>query len=503
VAHDTVSLLRSLDFMAAAAQSGVEVPLVELARLGKALKDNAIEASLQKAAGVGYPMQGVPFDSSSVPGGDYAPLVPQSIQSTFDIVTAKEDQLVFQKKITTTDVTQPVFEYTQLRRYGGTAMSPFVTETGVPGLSKSDYGRKTVRMKYMATLRQLTDVAMMTQLLSGVGQARALEASNGSFELALRHEKFLFHADSRINPLEYDGLIASVEAEAPANVIDMEGRTPSGQELQTYLGHLVSPPIYGVPDSVMMTPLHYQWYVNNLVQFKRGDLAVSGPLSLFANQVKIGSYRGEVPFEQIPFLPWDVNPIPRTEGHAPPAPLVPAFAVVADADSRWRGPDVAGRDFYYTFEMVGDNGATRTGVIGPVNLAAGDAVRVDFADGAVAQAEAGSIRSYNAFRASVPAGDPAPTNDRDFKFCGRYARNQANAGATRFFDRNHTRPDTAPIIIGQHTPDVIEWKSFLPVTMRPLQASYSRTEQFLLTMFGALKVGNPNRIIVLKNCGWA
>jgi hypothetical protein len=495
-------LQAQLDRLVGFAAAGAEVPIGELVQLSNALRANAYKSTLSKA-GITGTLQGMPFDSSTIPGSEYAPLVPQSIQPIWDNVTAREEDLVFQKKIVSSDVTAPVFEYTQLRKYGGTAVSPFVSEVGVPAITASDYARQTVRMKYMAVFRQLTDVLMNTQLLPSIGQARAVEAANGSFSLALQHEKFLFWADSAINPLEYDGIIASVERREPDNVIDMEGRVPSGLELQSYLGILVSPPIYGRPKEVLMTPRHYQWYNNSLYPLRRSEATSDGPLTLNTKGITIGTSRGSIPFVEVPFMQWEENPILRTEGDGPPAPLTPVLAAVAGGtSSKWKAADVNGLDFYYTFEMVGDNGATRTVNVGPVNLVAGESVQIDFPDGAAPAADAQSIRSYTAFRATVPAGSAAPTDSRQYFFCGRWARNVANGGDSRFVDHNHTRPRTAPIIILQYESDVLEWKSFLPVTMRPITISRSRTEQFLLTMFGALKVGNPKRILVLKNVGY-
>jgi hypothetical protein len=495
-------LQTQLDRLVGFAAAGSEVPISELVHLSNALRANAYKSSLVKA-GITGTLQGVPFDSSTIPGSEYAPLVPQSIQPIWDNVTAREEDLVLQKKIVSSDVTAPVFEYTQLRKYGGTAVSPFVSEVGVPAITNSDYARQTVRMKYMAVFRQLTDVLMNTQLLPSIGQARAVEAANGSFSLAMMHERFLFWADSAINPLEYDGILASVERREPENVIDMEGRTPSGLELQSYLGILVSPPIYGRPKEVLMAPRHYQWYNNSLYPLKRADAVSDGPLTLNTKGITIGTSRGSIPFQEVPFLAWDENPILRTEGDGPPSPLVPVLTAVAGGtSSKWRAADVNGRSFYYTFEMVGDNGATRTVNVGPINLVAGESVQVDFPDSNAQSMDALSIRSYNVFRADVPAGDPAPTDSRLYYFCGRYGRNAANAGDTRFVDHNHTRPRTSPIVILQYESDVLEWKSFLPVTMRPITISRSRTEQFLLTMFGALKVSNPKRILVLKNVGY-
>jgi hypothetical protein len=430
-------LLYQLDALKGAAMSGSEVPLETLRALHGALRDNMMKASqgssLRKA-GVGYPIAN-PQDSSTVPGGDYAPLVPQSIQPMYDIVTADSRHLVLTGKLASSDVTSPVTEWTRLTRFGGTMTSPFIPEAGVPAITQTNYDRQVVRMKYMATFRQLTDVLAQTSLLSGVGAARALEAANGSMDLALQQERWLLWSDSAINPLEYDGLIAAIERGASTNVYDAEGATVSGQELQTYAAFVVSSPNYGEPVEYLMCPRHFTWYTNQLVPFRRADMAVAGPLTLAAGKISVGTYQGEIPFTVMPLLEPIHHPMDRTEGDGPPTAFVPVGATVAGGTtSKWRAADVAGLEFYYTFVIVGDAGATRTVNVGPFTLAAGQALEFSFADNAAALSGIGSVRYYVAYRATVAAGAAAPTDPALFFQCGRYGRNIIGGATTEFID---------------------------------------------------------------------
>ncbi len=500
-------LLMRLEGLKGAAYSGSEVPIAELRALESALRDNmrkAAQSTSLAKAGVGYPMVAAPQDSNTTPGGAYAPLVPQSIQPVYDTVTAGAQHLTLQKKIKKTSVTTPVYEYMQLQRYGGTETSPFVSEAGVPAITQSHFNRKSVRMKYMAVFRQLTDVLLNTQLFNGVGAARAIEANNGSMELALHQERYLVWGDSQVNPLEYDGIIASTERQVPENVIDMEGRTISGQELQAHIARIVSAPYFAEPSEVMMCPRHLAWYENQLLPYRRGDLSTDGPLTWHTGQLSVGTYQGRVPFSVMPLLEPLQHPLDTAEGDGPPSALTPVLSAVAapaGTTSKWYAADVNGLDFYYTFVIVGDGGSRRTVNVGPISLSAGQAVQIDVPDGGEGESGLGSVRSYVVFRATVPTGT-VPSSSQEYFRVGRYARNNANAGASRFYDLNHSRPNTSPIIVMDYNPNVVEWMDFLPVTMRPITISRSTTEQFLLTMFGALRMGNPRRLLVFKNVGF-
>ena len=495
-------LLLSLDRLQSLAARGGDVQIAELRQLQHALNQNMLKSHAElRKAGVGYPLQGMPFDSSTIPGGSYAPLVPQSIQPIIDNATFTEDTLVFWKMLAKQSVTTPVLEWVRRKSYGGTATSPFIAEGGVPAITQSEFDRNVVRMKYMAVFRQVTDVLANTQLLGNVGQARALEAADGAIELLFRQEKFLFHADSSVNPLEYDGLVASIEKGAPQNVFDAQGATISGQELQEIIGQLVSAPNYASPTHVLMSPRHYAWYQNSLLPFKRGDLAVNGPLTFNTQGISVGWSRGSVPLTEVVHMAWDEHPIIRTQGDGPPASV--GVSVADDtgvSGSKWRSQDVAGLDFYYTLEAVGDQGVTRLPIAGEVVIAAGGSAEITLVDNAAPLSGTASVRYYNVFRAAVPTGSAAPTDPRKFYFVGRKPRNpDAN---TVIVDLNEQRPNSAPMIIIQNRPDVLEWREFLSTTMRPITLSRTTLEQFLLMMFGALKVSVPTKMFLIKNVGY-
>lgn len=495
-------LLLSLDRLQSLAARGGDVQIAELRQLQHALNQNMLKSHAElRKAGVGYPLQGMPFDSSTIPGGSYAPLVPQSIQPIIDNATFTEDTLVFWKMLAKQSVTTPVLEWVRRRSYGGTATSPFIAEGGVPAITQSEFDRNVVRMKYMAVFRQVTDVLANTQLLGNIGQARALEAADGAVELLFRQEKFLFHADSAVNPLEYDGLISSIEKGAPQNVFDAQGATISGQELQEIIGQLVSAPNYASPTHVLMSPRHYAWYQNSLLPFKRGDLAVNGPLTFNTQGISVGWSRGSVPLTEVVHMAWDEHPIIRTQGDGPPAQLPIAASAVEDvAGSKFRAQDVNGVKFFYTLEAVGDQGVTRFPTSGAVTIEAGGAAELELADESYPIATTGSIRYYNIFRATVPSSESAPTDPRKYYFVGRAARNPN--GDTVIRDLNAQRPNSAPMIIIQNRPDVLEWREFLSTTMRPITLSRTTLEQFLLMMFGALKVSVPTKMFLIKNVGY-
>jgi len=48
----------------------------------------------------------------------------------------------------------------------------------------------------------------------------------------------------------------------------------------------------------------------------------------------------------------------------------------------------------------------------------------------------------------------------------------------------------------------MEWVNFLDLTRRPITVSRSATTQFMIMLFGALKMGVPQKHWILDNVGY-
>ena len=70
--------------------------------------------SLSKAEGVNYPLQGVPFGSQDLPQGQFAPLVPQSIDNVLTSITFSDKHLKLFKMLPRKSWGSTVYEYAQI-----------------------------------------------------------------------------------------------------------------------------------------------------------------------------------------------------------------------------------------------------------------------------------------------------------------------------------------------------------------------------------------------------
>jgi len=486
--------------------NNTEMSIKDLRELNAALKANAT-AHLRKG-GVNYPMQGVGYDSNTLPGGEFAPLVPQSIQSMLDNTTFDEEHIVAWKELSKTSATSPLHEYNVRRSYGSAAMSPFVREGGVPGISESNFERKTVRIKYAAVFRQVTDPAAMTGLMHPSPSAIGVASQDGMMELIQKMETFIFHGDSSVNPLEFNGLYKAIRTGAPNNFRNASGAVTTLEELQEIVGKMVNPPLYARPTEVWAD--HRIWQ-NLSIQFlaKYGRMDITNQRDVYAgvNRIWLNTSYGNIPIRSIPFITHREHPIPSPEGDGAPAAITPTYGYQASVlGSDFKTADISGKDFHYVIEAVGDEGVVRFAAGAAVtHTAIGGASRILIDDSAVNTYGTGSIRYYNVFRADVATGAGAPTDLSQYWFVGRQGRNILGSGGnkTTFDDLNLHRPQTSTVYILQNRRDCMEWVNFLDLTRRPITISRSATTQFMIMLFGALKVGVPEKHWILDNVGYA
>ncbi len=486
-------------------RAGEEISIRDLRELNQALRLNAT-GHLRKG-GVNYPLQGVGYDSNTLPGGQFAPLVPQSIQGMLDSATFDEEHIVAWKLLNKVSVTSPMYEYNVRRAWGSSAMSQFVREGGVPGISESNFERKTIRMKYAATFRQVTDPAAMTGLMHPSPSAIAVASMDGMMELVQKTEASIFHASSAVNPLEFDGLYASVRTGAPSNYRDAEGDPTSLEELQEILGRMVNPPLYARPTAIWVD--HRVWQnLNNQMLQKYGRMDITRPRSVVGSvdEVWVGTSYGRIPVVAIPFLTHREHPITLPEGDGAPAAISPSYAFAAtQTGSKFKTADITGLDFHYILEAIGDEGAVNFAASAAVtHTSVGGASNITVDDSAVGTYGSSSIRFYNVFRAAVATGAGAPTDPNEYWFVGRYGRNLLGAGSNKTLiqDLNQHRPQSSPVYIVQNRRDCLEWANFLDLTRRPITITRSATTQFMIMLFGALKVGIPTKHWILDNVGY-
>lgn len=455
-----------------------------------------INDTLRKAS-VGYQ---TPADPST--GGTLNPLVPQSIENTLSSATFSAKQIVYWKNLVKTQVGQPVHEYNVIQEHGDD-LDPWMAEGGVPPLNESTYSREFVEIKYLAEQRQVTDVAGATALIGPDRAAVARETAAGTIRLLQKMERSLFHADSSLTPLAFDGAFAQIQNRAPNNVTDQEGKGLSMDLLHDILAELFGAPNYGEADCIYVEPRVYKDLIKTTAMHGRHDhLSLSSGATLHhgVRNLVVSSPYGDVPIKAAPFLYTAWAPKATGTGDVN-APATPAFG----ADAGTAGPPAAGSSlfksgdagtYFYKFVAVNDKGFSAPLTSAGITVASGDAVTFEIDDDAL-KSGANQIRYYKVYRSALNG-----TADTCRQIVMVPVNADGTGGDTLITDANADRYNTSKVLITHHGQDMQEFARLLDLIRRPL-AEVQTSKPFLLMLFGSLILKVPQKMWMLKNVGLA
>lgn len=136
-------------------------------------------------------------------------LRPQSLEKTLTITTFKDEHIVFWKDLQREKAQSTVEEYNVLESYGDEVISASMLEGELPVSEDSVYLRNLMKIKFMGTLRSVTDVFGIVAVANGDAVAR--ETTNGFTWLNRQMERALFFADSDVIPTDFDGFKKMME----------------------------------------------------------------------------------------------------------------------------------------------------------------------------------------------------------------------------------------------------------------------------------------------------
>lgn len=477
----------------------------ELHDINKALRiASGMEVEDIVKTGVGYPFQGVPYDSTTMPNSELAPLVPQSIQQQVDSLTFSSEELVVQRLFATAGCTSTVFEYVQRESFGEEGTTLFVGEGNVAPFSKSKFRRKVANIKYLMEVREYTDVANNVGYMGGFGSARAIEMTDGTLNFQKKKERALLWADSALNPLAFDGLLPAIQKKAGDYVVDFRGKLPKPQDINVYISWLRAPPNHAsLSQMKMLTSIETkQAYLNTAMAHSynptQGQFNYGIPDVTFASGLKLT----EVPYLDPQPHPWGAA-VGQTNKRPPEiSTLTPTITTAAGVSGSLWGSLAGelGYDYYYWVELHGDGGFTSSGPLGPFSpTTAGDAPRFDFADSSLDFEGDGGGKWFEVYEAKVASGASAPSSRESYWHVGSWARNKVNAGATRFWNLRENLPDTSSIIIGEFAPRVMQRVQLMDTYMRPLYRELTTTNPFALVSFETFELKMENKVLWLKN----
>jgi hypothetical protein len=473
--------------------------------------------SIRKNSQVGY-------QTPAVMDGSFSPLVPQSIEATLASATHTMRDLALFPMLPKVQVSNTVHEYAVIKEHG-LDMDPFISEGGGSsadfGSTASSYERKSVKIKYMAERRQISDVSTLVGMIGPNPNALAEETERGTMSLLRKVEVESFYGDEDVKAKGFDGLIKQIERTDGArdfaahggrpfsrNQEDLAGASLSAIKLHDILGELHSAPRFGKPDAIFVDPKQYSKLIadsaangrhDSMLLVNQGD---QGVVTLGAGpRIHVMGPMGPVPVVAAPFLNRQLPAPTAAAGNSATRPSNPTFAANATQTGAASQFDAAGTgaghdgEVRYVIVAVNAHGYSAPVVTG--------AVSVDDGNGATFQLNTGAIAAeyYRIYRTPcLAAGQAAALSDAEVvaqaKLIAEVLPSELVGSA--LIDNGIERLDCGRVMIASMDQGTMEFARLLDFLRRPL-AETGAAKQFLLMLFGSPVVKVPGKNFILRN----
>ncbi len=453
------------------------VKVEDLVNLNEALRKSNISVGHQTGA-------------DTTVGGHLSPLVPQSIEGMLSVATHTMDEIKLWKNIPKVSVNNTLHEYVRVEEHG-LDLDPFIAEGGGGddfATGQGNYSRQSVKIKYMAERRQISDVASMVGLIGDNRNALAEETERGTLSLMRKVEQQLWHGNEALNDKGFDGIIKQIKDNG--NSLDLKGSVPSPLLLQEVLGEVYASPNYGRPDVIYVEPRIHAELIRQSVENGRHDMFVRNPaqgITFGQQDIYISAPYGKVKVESAPFL-HTASAFPSADiGSVGEISFADSFAIAAQANATTSKLDVGA--YKVAVVAVGAKGAKRSAV-STINVQADQDIKITLEDG---NADAG-VTYYRIYRGTKDGAEST------LKKIGELPANKAN-NTTSFTVNKDQAYNSSPIVFAQHSPDALQFVRLMDLIRRPL-AETSTVKPFLLMLFGAPLVKLPKKMFVLEQAGF-
>lgn len=445
---------------------------------------------LRKALEAGYGS-----DMSTLVGGGALRL--QSLEKTLLAVVQENKHFALFNALAKTNAIATVDEWTEQSGIGGFPGGSTNTESGTIAKGVGDYARRIALVKYMMTRCEVSVVqATQNTQVNSVD----VENANGTKRLLTDAEYLSFEGDADVVETEFDGIYKQVlSLNSADHVIDAEANSlDSVHHVMDAAATLSKFGNFGRPTDIFYSKMTQADFDKNLDPAYRVSLTNvgDGGLKLGSPVVGIRTSEGDVKTQSDVFIfdedrqkPFSVLYPTVATANAANAPA--AATAVADgsggATSKF-GAAHAG-NYYYAVAGVSKDGHSTLVKSAQVAVVAGGMVTLTIDESA-----GGTETGYAIYR-SRKDGTNA---DADFRLVTRVARTGAE---TVWIDRNRDIPGTSKAYVMNLSPSdmAITWRQLLPLTKFDLFPTVSAVIPWALLLFGYLRVGKRQHIVVIKN----
>jgi hypothetical protein len=450
-------------------------------------------------------------DTTNLTGQSGDPLKLESLEKTLKVLTFKENDIVFWKRIPKKPAFNTVEEYNQLVSYG-VDRGGFQREGELPEEETSETIRRAQLVKFMGTTRSVTLPMAMVRIQQAAGSATEFEIKNGTQWLLRKANKSLYFGDETLIPEEFNGLLAQQQRSdiysdynaymTSDQVIDLRGKALTENAIEDACNTVVEnfgliDQMYGAPK--VLSGFVQRFYGNKFIQPNTPSLQ-SG---IMGQRVKsFESQFGEVGLQKDIFF----NKYPSkklsngaTSNKAPATPTASGGVVPVGSDAlgKWTSAD-AGNYFYAVsaWNRYGESAlklveATTSAVV------AGGAVDLTF----TATAGPYATNAYMVYRSEKDVAASTGTFHPLFMVSAAELASGydgATNGSVR--DRNRFLNDCDQAMLIQEDNEVLEFGQLAPLMKLDL-AITSPAYRFLIMMYGTPFLYAPKKMVRIINIG--
>lgn len=472
---------------------GANVSAEELADLSKALEAGSIT--------------GRETTNSTTASG--APLKVESLENTLKVITFKESDIAFWKRVPKLAAYNTVEEFNQLASYG-TEGGAFTNEGELPREEDSLYIRKAEIVKFLGVTKIVSHPMQLVK--THIGSIVQQEIKNGTLFLLRKADRAMAYGNSSIIPQEFNGFYAQhrnsftnlTDYMNSDVVIDLRGKTLKEGDIENGALSIISN--FGQANLLMAPPVVLSDFVKNFYEAKfiQPNTPALTAGTMGQRVQKFQSQYGEIELGYDIFL--NANP-PRKTTDAATNPNAPAVVVSVatttpvDAVALFNTASEAG-DFFYAVaaknrfgesQLVAMNGGAL------VTVAVGDAVDLQFTAGGGPNPATGFV-VYRSKKNPVTALASTELYPIFEVSTADLASGFDGAAATIVRDRNRFLPGTNQAMLLQSDEEVYSFKQLAPLMKMDL-AVLSPATRFMILMYGTPMLYAPKKMVRYVNIG--
>lgn len=455
-------------------------------------------------------------DTTNLTNASGAPLKVESLENTLKILTFKEQDIQFWKRIPKLPAYNTVEEFNELSEYGQTG-GGFTDEGELPAEDGSIYTRRAQYVKYMGKTRSVSHPMQLVNTM--IGSVIQQEINNGTLALLRDADEALFFADELVVPQEWNGVLtqhknafSSLDLWQDSEVvIDMRGQSLS--EAAVEQAALVCVDNFAAPDFLMAPPQILSTFATSFHESKLIQPGIGNIDAVVGQRNKsFMSQFGPIEMTYDKFYKKSrakyMNAA-ASNANSPTAPVADAAAAkVAAAEAgayKFTGAAEAG-DYYYAVSAINKYGESvlvdlsLPGNLGAkVTVAAGDSVSLKWAAGAGGT----TVTGYKIYRSlKNPTGAIADTPMYPIAriSIAEKAAGFDGAAAGLAKDKNRILPGCDEAFVCQNDIEVYTFKQLAPLMKMDL-ATLAPATRFMLLLYGTPMMYARKKLVRIINVG--